>query len=181
MNIFFLNFENKYTVRDLFDKHLGKQILEIVQMGAAVCYRHTWEPPRKLDGGHYRPTHANHPMTLWMGDDSANFAKSISLALYALTEYRHRFGREHGCALAVEYLTGWSLRWQDQSPSYGTLPPVCVTPRLKGPPRSFDDVVEAYRQYYIDTKLHLFGYTRREPPIWLTAGMSPADRATLLK
>lgn len=128
-------------------------ILESTQMLCTVLHRYGLKAP-------YKPTHMNHPCTLWAGDSRSDWLwlRGLSQALYH--EYRYRFGEEkvHRSAEVARALE------PPPAPERGLLPFPQAMPekyRLTGDP------VSAYRSYYIAEKKNIFRWTRREAPDWL--------------
>lgn len=75
----------------LDDKRLIKAILETAQIYCTVKPDPT-----------YRPTHANHPITLW---SSKNLPWLISFHKAAAAEYTHRFNRVHLSTIKIKMTT----------------------------------------------------------------------------
>jgi hypothetical protein len=80
MNIFILDDDLKKSVQMLCDQHLNKQLLELAQIISTVM------------GGPYKPTHRNHPVTIW-AKDNLEFCRHYADALHE--EYKHRSNKTH--------------------------------------------------------------------------------------
>jgi len=106
----------------------------------------------------YKPTHKNHPCTVWACASSGNVDWLRMHGLEICTEYTRRFGRVHACAPIIDSV-GYAV-WLytpvgDQTPFAQVMPD-----EYKG-----DDAVEAYRRMYRATKLP-GKYTNAQPPVW---------------
>ena len=80
MNIFILNKDLKTSAELLCDQHLNKQVLELAQVLSTNGY------------GSYRPTHKNHPVTLWAGRNLRFCFKYLEVLA---EEYTRRTGKVH--------------------------------------------------------------------------------------
>ena len=151
MNIFALDLDPIMAAEMHVDKHIVKMPLESAQM---LCTLNAPNAP-------YKPTHINHPCTLWAGATSGNYDWLVRLGLALCDEYTHRYGKEHKCQAVIEKLRS---------------PPASVP---VGPLTSFalampdeckhDDAVQAYRRYYRTHKAHLGTWKRRKRPGWMDA------------
>ena len=130
MNIFILDTNPEIAAAYHADKHLSKMVLESAQMLSTV-----------LDGP-YRPTHANHPCTLWVGRSRANAEWLWHLADMLNLEYRGRYNKsaDHKSWGVIAALTG----------KIKTLPDRGLTPFAQAMPEEYkdQDAVTAYRTYY---------------------------------
>jgi len=130
MNIFVLDADPAYAARAHCDKHVPKMILESAQMLSTVF------------GGPYKPTHKNHPCTLWVAESRQNAEWLWVLADALNCEYKDRFNHErnHKSWDAIEPV------WRD----INALPDIGLTPFAQAMPEEFkdDDAVDAYRAYY---------------------------------
>lgn len=130
MNIFILDYDPARAAQAHCDKHVPKMILESTQMLSTIL------------GGPYRPTHANHPCTLWAGRSQANASWLFSLAYHLHNEWQERWGhdRVHKCRPILDGLIN----------ELASLPNSNLTPFALAMPDEFktDDPVESYRAYY---------------------------------
>lgn len=134
MNIFVLDQNPQLAAQYHCDQHINKMILESAQMLSTVL------------GGPYKPTHKNHPCTLWVAESSNNAMWLVTLAAYLNDEYRTRYHSEH------DHKSWIVIRdlWRDKA-SHTGLPDVPMTPFAQAMPdelRIPHDPVRAYRQYY---------------------------------
>lgn len=158
MNIFVLDTDVRACARYHSDPHVVKMVLEGAQMLCTASARHGVPGP-------YRPTHRNHPCTLWAGDSLENWLWLRRLTLALGREYTHRFGRgaPHASALVVQVM---------ETPP---IPRVGLTPFAQAMPEKYrvpGDPVSAYRSYYMAEKRRMAVWTRRRPPRWFTEGIS---------
>jgi hypothetical protein len=109
---------------------VSKMILESAQMLSTVL------------GGPYKPTHANHPCTKWIGHSRANAVWLIDLARELNNEWRNRYGHSHDHK-------SWSVI-ETMTPALGGLPARRRTPFALAMPDEYksDDPVASYRAYY---------------------------------
>lgn len=158
MNIFVLDKDPKTCASYHCDKHVVKMILEHVQMLCTVS--NTVGIP-----AFYKPTHANHPCTKWVGESRANWDWLVDLTLYLNDEYMTRYN--HPINHLAWQKTLWWLPFDDV---YAKLPDIPMTPFAQAMPEQYkqDDVVAAYREYYIQEKCDIATWTNREQPDWWT-------------
>lgn len=156
MNIFVLDTSPHKAALFHCDKHVVKMVLETAQLLSTVKHGLWLDAP-------YRATHANHPCTVWVRQSRENYNWAWNLGYALGMEYTHRYGKTHKSWLLfaegkldlpddVEFpmsgLTSFSLAMPDEYKD--------------------DDPVVAYRRYYVGEKSHLFNYTSRDVPEWIT-------------
>ena len=156
MNIFVLDYCPTVAAQMQCDKHVVKMPLECAQMLSTV-HRTCGSDEMAL----YKPTHKNHPCTLWASASRANYDWLYRHFKALSDEYTHRYGRVH-------------LSWQKLKDVVAHCPAQIVddglTPFAQAMPDEYkhDDAVTAYRAYYVNDKAKILTYTRRDQPIWLT-------------
>ena len=97
MNIFALSCDPILAAQNHADRHVVKQSLESAQLLSTVF--------SSLGGKtRYKPTHKNHPCTLWAGECSGNYEWLVELGLALCDEYTYRYGREHACGAVIREL-----------------------------------------------------------------------------
>lgn len=152
MNIFVLNLTPKVAATMHCDKHVVKMPLESAQMICAVGSKLGIEVP-------YKPTHLNHPCTLWAGESAANMFWLCELLKELNSEWRYRYGhmRDHKSFTAVQSIIPVLLN---------KLPDIPMTSFAQCMPDQYkhSDPVQAYNNYYAGDKQHLLQYTKRENP-----------------
>ncbi len=100
MNIFVTNAATYLAVRDLDDKRLVKMVLETCQILSTVMTLRGAEGP-------YKPTHKNHPCTIW-ANDPVNFHWLVVYFLYICQEYTYRFNKVHACFRFINLFKDYS-------------------------------------------------------------------------
>lgn len=160
MNIFVLDKNPLYAAQYHCDKHVVKMVLETAQILSTVAVSKI----PKAAGYLYRPTHRNHPCTIWAGESFYNTAWLCSLGINLANEYQYRYDKVHKSkeiiTRAYQLLMGIdSLKWAKDD----------LTPFAQAMPSQYqnEDAVKAYRDYYKNEKTKLLTYTRRGKPEWL--------------
>lgn len=159
MNIFFLEKSIKNCAISHNDKHVVKMRLEIAQM---CCTAH-W---LKGSQAPYKPTHKNHPSTVWVRTCIENYRYAVDLGLALCDELLHRFGTpEQKCKQVLL----WLKENEPELPENGskTVPPLAMSDEYKLGDSNFDQVIQSYQNYYRQGKTHLLKYTKRQTPIWV--------------
>ena len=129
MNIFVLHTNPEIAAQMLFDKHVVKMALETAQILSTI------------NGGPYKPTHANHPCVLWAKEAIDNYIWLVRHGLSICNEYQYRYGKEHKCEEIICVL-------QQPLANINILPgatpwALCMPDQYKT-----EDPVESYRAYY---------------------------------
>ena len=159
MNIFVLDENPKKCAKFHKDKHVNKMLLESAQM---LCTAHHYngndcgvEPP-------YQSTHENHPCTEWARESRENYTWLLRLAENLLAEYNHRWGNK---IHATTQVVAWLKNYKPWFPNSGLTPrPLAMDYQYKV---NYDNVVEAYRAYYIGEKTEGASWTNRPKPSWI--------------
>lgn len=86
MNIFVTDSSTLACARMLDDKRVVKMVLETAQMLSNAA------------GGPYKPTHAKHPCTVWVGAARGNYVWTLGLFQCLILEYKFRYNKVHKCA-----------------------------------------------------------------------------------
>lgn len=151
MNIFILSKNIKKCAQYHSDKHVVKMILEYSQILSTVCR------VNGMDVG-YKQTHTSHPCVIWAGKSRSNWLwlKKLNYALHE--EYKYRYGKDK---IHKAYFVSESL-------PLPILPKVGMTPFAQAMPDQYknDNVVRAYRDYYINEKHDIAFWTKRPKPYW---------------
>ena len=160
MNIFILSFNPKEAAEFHCDKHVVKMILETAQL-LYTC--HWMLNPEGLPENAYKKCHMNHPCGIWVRESLANYKWLCELGKYLCEEYTFRYGKIHK--------TQVHLLWLMQNPPLSLEDRGITEIRLAMPIEyKQPNPVEAYRTYYIESKLKQRGivkYTKREWPKFL--------------
>lgn len=161
MNIFVLHTNPKLAAQYHNNNHCSKMILETAQI---LCTVHKIlvedsEAP-------YKPTHPNHPCTIWARQSYSNYAWLCMLGMELEKEKVYRTGKSHKSIDVI--------RWCYNNPP-DLFPQIGITPFATAMNISFVmvntntlelDIVESYRNYYFKDKRHLAKWTKREKPDW---------------
>jgi len=152
MNIFYLDRDIHKSVQYLVDKHVVKMPLETAQLLCSAAIINGGAAPYKL-------THAKHPCTIWTAQSINNFEWLRQYGIALCAEYTYRYNKVHKCEDIIKTIDAGKfnlLKFYD--------PPQCMPDQYKT-----DDTVQAYRNYYRDGKTHLFKWSNRPIPEWITA------------
>ena len=141
MNIFALNTNPVVSAQMQHDKHVVKMVLESAQMLCSAFDREKFDVP-------YKWAHYNHPCTVWSRTNQSNFDWLSLHGLALAQEYTHRYGKIHKSQAVIE--------WCMDKVKEIDLPKDEITPFSQCMPDEFKDKdsVQAYRNYYIGTKLN---------------------------
>lgn len=162
MNIFWLDKDIKKCAEYHCDSHVVKMITELAQMMCAPFHLFNIEVPYKL-------THKNHPCTKWVCNSIHNWliARNIVIALNDEWKYRYNHSdKNHKSYDVVMSLPISKLAYKLTS-RYTSYPLAMPDQYKIGINKNnLNDVVKAYRTYYIYEKQHLRKYTKRNIPSW---------------
>jgi hypothetical protein len=153
MNIFVLDNEPILAAQYQCDKHVVKMVLESAQLLSTVQNKYGISTK-------YKPTHHNHPCTIWAGQSASNYFWLWSHAVALCEEYTFRYGKIHACE---ELIRG----------PLADMPPGILeqglTPFAQAMPDKYrdEDPVVAYRDYYICEKASIATWNKnRSKPYW---------------
>ena len=153
MNIFVLDKEPINIPKHYCDVHLRKMILEYTQL---LCTAVQTIKDERLDHL-YKPTHINHPCSIWVRSSSGNYGWLWELLFYCHQEYEQRFKKIHKSKRLLHPLGNYI--WDCKFPKKDLMPwPQVMPKKFKIPlwdvPGYFpwtiniDNTIEAYRNYY---------------------------------
>ena len=147
MNIFILDNDPIKAAQMHIDKHIVKMPLETAQILSTIC------------GYPYRPTHRNHPCTVWARQTKGNYNWLVQLGFALCKEYSLRYSRRHKCKDVIEQLKYAPdfIPDGERTPFALAMPDECKQ----------DDAVLAYRTYYRTHKKHIASWINRETPEWM--------------
>ena len=151
MNIFILDTNPETAAEMHCDKHVNKMILESAQMLSTV-----------LDGP-YKPTHKNHPCTLWVAESQYNARWLWTLACFLNWEYKLRYNKD------VDHKSWDVIKDREFQARIDALPDVGFTPFALAMPDEFKaikDPVQAYRAYYRSKPFASWDKGREAPDWW---------------
>ena len=162
MNILFLDSDIKKCAQYHVDKHVVKQRLELAQL---ACTAHHVLGDIDSSKIPYKPTHKNHPSAIWVRESLFNYMYVVNLGLELCKEMRHRFNTPHQKTEEV-------LLWLKENPiqvndCFMSKPKLAVGEKIIENDDYWNYAVDNYRNYYNETKQHLFKWSNRETPEWI--------------
>jgi len=165
VNIFYLDSNPLLAAQAHCDGHVGKMIVEHLQMMSVALASHGLPTAIKKDGTPYSATaYKNHPCTKWVGENFNNFCWVYNTTAFLCEEFRLLYGKEHAGQKSLSSIASYSaLEISKKFPcdSRGTPPAQAMPDDCKNP-----DPVVAYRTYYHNHKAHMASWTRRPQPSW---------------
>ena len=155
MNIFVLDLDLVECARAHCDQHVGKMILESVQIMCTALNKQGRQTP-------YRPTHAQHPCVLWVESSYDNFLWLAGLARELNREYRYRYRRQrdHASIAVLDAIEPLQYAARGRTEFVQAMPEDYKVP---------GDAVEAYRKFYRAEKRAFAKWTARPEPSWWIA------------
>jgi hypothetical protein len=163
LNIFILDYDKKKCAQYHVDKHIVKMPLEVAQLLSTAIKLTAKEGLLKEASMYadilYKPTHKNHPCSIWARQTRQNFLWLCDLGDELGLEYTHRYDKIHKSALTIKTARFFSNIFPNDK----------LTPFAQAMPEKYknSDAVKAYRNYYLGDKKHLFSYKNREFPYWI--------------
>jgi hypothetical protein len=155
MNIFVLNKCHQHNVQAYVDSHVSKMVLETAQL-LSTCH-HWYEPTNTKPI--YKPSHVNHPCSVWLRQTSGNYRWLCSLWYHMHKEFQYRFRKDHKSFTSLHQV----LRNKPTGIPSG---PVTEHPQCMPDVYRCKDVITAYRSYYVGEKQHIAVWTKRNKPSW---------------
>ena len=174
MNIFYLDKNPKVCAEMHCDKHVCKMIIEYAQLmstahrvldgdqyeGRTANNRRIkrWKHPLPvMEKTLYKASHVNHPSGKWTRDSQNHYNWLYQMWTHLCDEYTHRYGKVH--------MTDSKLRELLQSPPMQIPVETYVDPYLAMPDDvKQENVVEAYRDYYLNYKKDFAKWTNKKVP-----------------
>lgn len=155
MNIFVLSLSPTLAAQYQCDKHVVKMVLESTQILSTVQSKFGVQTK-------YKPTHANHPCTIWAGESICNYDWLLTHAKALSDEYTYRYGKIHACKELIDGVLSIvpSINKLENTPFVQAMPEHYKIP---------DDPVQAYRDYYIGEKgsFAQWNKARKAPEWWI--------------
>jgi hypothetical protein len=158
VNLFAFSESPHEAARFHCDAHVVKMILETAQMMSTAV--HVLEPEAAKGWvGLYKPTHINHPCSVWVRASSANYEWTSELACGLIWSFRDRFGHSHKTEGLLALLT-----------LFNPSPEGPLTPFAQAMPEECKglDPVAAYKRYFNMHKQHIARW-RNGQPDWYQA------------
>ena len=150
MNIFVVDYNPIIAGQQLNDRHTTKMCLEGCQLLTSVMHRYGVTCT-------YKPTHRNHPCTLWAGNSKQNFIWLWIHTMELFKEYTRRYGRIHK-----------SEQYMQEYVCPDGIPNIGLTPFAQAMPDQYrnEDAVTAYRSYYHGEKASFSTWKTNKPDWW---------------
>lgn len=165
MNIFVVDLDPRQAARDLCDQHVAKMHTESVQLLVSLAnnlgIKHG---VTRKDGGEHKGGYPHHPCCRWLGESIENVEWLLVHAFELTFQHQERFGRTPHSYAQLNTWVGQALPWARRK-----LPRVRRTPFPQCMPddcREPDDVVLAYRSYYIEHKSGMARWRHCAEPAW---------------
>ena len=164
MNRFILSDNPVEAAKFHNDKHVVKMILEEAQMLSTAHHLSFSGISEDFANRIYKPTHKNHPCSVWVRQSEQNYLWALSLFASLCKEYSHRYGKIHKSFSLYPFLS--------QLPKH--LPSTGLTSFPQAMPEYCKnvDAVLAYRTYYLMEKTSIANWTKRPVPSWWQAGIT---------
>lgn len=158
MNRFILDHNPEKAAMYHSDKHVVKMILEEAQMLSTAHHLSFSGITEDFASRIYKPTHKNHPCSVWVRQSEQNYLWALSLFAALCKEYSHRYGKIHKSFSLYPHLS--------QMPKH--MPSVGLTPFPQAMPDycKRESSIEAYRVYYVMEKSGIAKWTNRSEPEW---------------
>lgn len=123
----------------------------------------------------YRPTHINHPCTIWAAQSKMNWLYLRTMAFIMEQEWRFRFDKPPGAThKSIDVI---------RSLTVPPLPNSCMTPFSLAMPDKYkcSNAIQAYRSYYTHEKetytqagkIKSHTWTKRSRPVWMDKNNFP--------
>lgn len=159
MNIFFLANQPDIIAELQCDRHAVKMILESVQM-LSTNHHLVGDKNYAL----VKPTHANHPSTIWARQSTENYQFLYNLTVAMIKEYEFRYNNSNTYRDDVMKLKNIPSKIKDTKLTKFA---VCMPDQYK-----HDDPIQSYRNFYINDKKDFCYWTNRLGPDWFYQGVN---------
>jgi len=158
MNIFVLHKNPDTAAKMMLDKHVVKMPTESMQMICAIMDFYGFRTPMKS-------VMFNHPCTIWARESADNFEWLLNHCYALCKEYTVRYGKKHRVEVYMETYADEILQTKYEIKSTKG---VELTPFAQAMPDKYknDDVVKAYRDYYMGEKWKFATWKTNEPEWW---------------
>lgn len=165
MNLFLLAETPSANAKAHPDKLVVKMPVEVCQMLASAQNR----PLTKADGTKYKPTHTNHPCTVWCNESDVNYAFAVAYGLALCDEYEARYKRRHACRQPLLQAQSYVANVHAEPARFA----VAISPAIRAVAGIQDalrmplaEAIQAYRAYLLNAKLHYAEWRHCPPPTW---------------
>ena len=157
MNIFIFSEDIEENVKSHCDKHCVKMIVEYAQLLSTA--HHLKESSVDLSKI-YKPTHKNHPSTLWTISSEGNYNYLYNLFIALSKEYSRRYKRVHKTFATL----GDILKVPPKGLRSSTRSSFAIV--VSNNQDTSKGAVEAYREYFVKEKRHIATWKYSEVPKW---------------
>lgn len=153
MNIFVLSTDPALAAQALCDKHIVKMCLETAQLLSTAARLHGANC-----GDLYRPTHVNHPCSIWTRSSRENYRWLLLHGNAIGQEYSQRYGKIHKSSLVIQRANDF-LEFIPDGPG---------TPFALAMPDQYKSScpVSSYRSYYRGEKSSIAQWNHSQIPDW---------------
>ena len=162
MNIFVLSLDPREAAQMMCDKHVCVLPKESAQMLSTVSWFGATQRP--LEGFirtkevPYIPTHVHHPCVTWVNESGNNWDWLVEHGLELCVEFSKRTGKEHACERIIYGIATHGFRPE----SIG----LTEFAQAMKPEYRQEDVVKAYRSYYLGEKKRFAKWKLGNLPYW---------------
>ena len=181
MTIFYLDHDVTKCAEMHNDKHVVKMILEYAQLlstahrvldgvelnGLTSSGRKKkfWTLADSRDYTLYKATHIHHPSAIWARHSYENYEWLYTMFVELMKEYTYRYGKNHACEKLINALYTPPTHIPK---GVGFTEP---TPAMPDEVKIAGDSIKSYRNYYINHKMHLASWKKRQVPEWFNANI----------
>ena len=154
MNLFVLDLDPTKAATMACDRHVIKMTLETAQLLCSAF---------PVGVAPYRPTHINHPCSVWVRTSSANYDWALEHGLALAKEYTKRYGKIHASEAVLNKVA--SLKTEIRYIKSESI----LTPFAQAMAEELqhNDPVVAYQRYYLRDKAKFATWTEPSiPPDW---------------
>jgi len=185
MNIFYLDHDVTKCAEMHNDKHVVKMILEYAQLlstahrvldGTVTTVLNSVGRKKTVylltdnrDSNIYSATHINHPSTVWTRDSEENYLWLTDLWCELMKEYTYRYEKNHATERLIPFLLNApdninrDRKFTEPTPA---MPDDAKVMKEVYTDRFEIDALASYRKYYIQNKIHLAKWKKRDVPDW---------------
>jgi Pyrimidine dimer DNA glycosylase len=165
MNIFALSSSPNQAAVQMLDKHVVKMCTETGQLLSTAYLLAGGKPFPEL----YKPSHANHPSTKWTLSSYENFLWLLEHFDALNSEYMFRYNKTQPHATYAKLFKQLEKHVHEDMFIEQELTPVylAMKPEYKlNDGSTWNKVVQAYKNYYVQSKNDFACWTRRPIPKW---------------
>ena len=154
MNIFVLDIDPRFAAKYHCDQHVVKMAVEYAQILSTVLHL----TGSTINEYTYKPTHMMHPCVLWAAESLAHWEWLWRLGHNVGNEFTKRYHKIHKSTRVLR-----CLPVPNKLPDLGWLrdQPQAMPDKYKK-----DDVVSAYRDYYLFDKVRFADWKHSKLPPW---------------